>query len=55
MEKEPIDSNDKPLNDIIIYKIKIHCNPIAINECLWQIFKYKINIILKKIKIIKIK
>eukprot|EP00828_Plagiopyla_frontata_P019419 TRINITY_DN24810_c0_g1_i1.p1 TRINITY_DN24810_c0_g1~~TRINITY_DN24810_c0_g1_i1.p1 ORF type:complete len:166 (-),score=28.62 TRINITY_DN24810_c0_g1_i1:180-677(-) len=32
MEKEPVDPKDKPLNDITIYKITIHSNPIADKE-----------------------
>ena len=32
MEKEPVDSGDKPLNDIILYSVTIHANPIAENE-----------------------
>lgn len=32
MEKEPVDSNDKPLNEIILYSVTIHANPIAENE-----------------------
>ena len=32
MEKEPVDSKDKPLNDITVYKITIHANPIADKE-----------------------
>ena len=31
MEREPVDGNDKPLNDIKIHSIKIHANPIADN------------------------
>ncbi|EAR87628.1 peptidyl-prolyl cis-trans isomerase, cyclophilin-type protein (macronuclear) [Tetrahymena thermophila SB210] len=29
MEKEPIDANDRPLNEIKINKVTIHANPIA--------------------------
>ena len=29
MEREPVDANDRPLNDIKIHKITIHANPIA--------------------------
>ena len=32
MEKEPTDGNDKPLNDIVLYNVTIHANPIAENE-----------------------
>jgi peptidyl-prolyl cis-trans isomerase-like 3 len=32
MEREPVDASDKPLNEIIIYKVSIHANPIAENE-----------------------
>ena len=32
MEREPVDANDKPLNEIKIYSITIHANPIAENE-----------------------
>lgn len=35
MEKEVNDNEDKPLNDIVLYKIIIHCNPIALNETVW--------------------
>lgn len=31
MEREPVDSMDKPLNDVILYKCIIHANPIAEN------------------------
>lgn len=29
MEREPVDGMDRPLNEIKIYKVKIHANPIA--------------------------
>lgn len=29
MEREPVDSNDRPLNEITLYQCKIHSNPIA--------------------------
>lgn len=29
MEKEPVDTVDKPLNEIKIHKVTIHANPIA--------------------------
>ncbi|KAL4434993.1 hypothetical protein ABPG74_017749 [Tetrahymena malaccensis] len=32
MEKEPVDANDKPLNEIKINKVTIHANPIADQE-----------------------
>ena len=32
MEREPVDANDKPLNEIKIYSVTIHANPIAENE-----------------------
>jgi len=32
IEKEPVDAKDRPLNDITIYTITIHANPIAENE-----------------------
>jgi peptidyl-prolyl cis-trans isomerase-like 3 len=32
MEKEPCDSNDKPLNEIKVYSVTIHANPIAEKE-----------------------
>ena len=32
MEREPVDGNDRPLNEIKIHKITIHANPIAENE-----------------------
>lgn len=32
MEREPVDPNDKPLNEIKIHKVTIHSNPIAENE-----------------------
>lgn len=32
MEREPVDTSDKPLNDIMLNKIIIHANPIAERE-----------------------
>lgn len=32
MEREPVDSNDLPLNEIKIHSVTIHANPIADNE-----------------------
>lgn len=32
MEREPVDSNDKPLNEIKLYDVIIHANPIADKE-----------------------
>jgi peptidyl-prolyl cis-trans isomerase-like 3 len=32
MEREPVDGNDRPLNDIKIHRIIMHANPIAENE-----------------------
>lgn len=29
MEREPVDSSDRPLNEITFYQCKIHANPIA--------------------------
>lgn len=29
LEREPVDSSDRPLNEIKLYKTKIHANPIA--------------------------
>lgn len=31
MEREPVDGNDRPLNEIKIYKVIMHSNPIAEN------------------------
>lgn len=37
MEKEPIDPrNDRPLNEIKLYSVTIHANPIAENEQVWN-------------------
>lgn len=35
MEREPVDGNDRPLNDIKIHRIIMHANPIAENEQVW--------------------
>ena len=32
LEKEPVGKNNRPLNDIMIEDITIHCNPIALEE-----------------------
>ncbi len=32
MEKEPVDSKDKPLNEIKLYNVTFHANPIADQE-----------------------
>lgn len=40
MEKEPVDSADKPLNEIKIHKVTIHANPIADIEQEWLIDIY---------------
>ena len=32
MEREPVDSKDKPLNEIKLYDVVMHANPIAENE-----------------------
>ena len=29
IEREPVDSMDRPLNEVKLYKCKIHANPIA--------------------------
>lgn len=41
MEREPVDTQDKPLNDIILYDVKVHANPIADLEKIWENNIYK--------------
>ena len=41
IEKEPNDAKDRPLNEVKIYTVTIHANPIAENEQAWfQIYYY---------------
>lgn len=42
MEREPVDGNDRPLNEIKIHKITIHANPVAENEQIWVPIWYKL-------------
>ena len=37
MEREPVNTQDVPLNDVTLHSIKIHANPIADNEKMWVI------------------
>ena len=36
MERETNDEKDRPLNEIKLYKVEIHANPIAEKEQLWS-------------------
>lgn len=38
MEREPVGKDEKPLNEIILHQTKIHANPFAEKEIVWDIF-----------------